>query len=174
MEKVAYKICPVCGAQSKDNAKFCIKCGQSLENEPVKLHVENGLYFKADVASKPLLFGAIPATYRAVGPVSGCVTVNSQLNADYEASMEALFNKLREVLNVNDLDGAANLSVISFNSVANGIGSVTLMVTGDGLVKAARAGLDAESQTEATSDDEQATAASVESGADTLSKDNSN
>ena len=140
----------------------------------MKLHVENGLYFKADVASKPLLFGAIPATYRAVGPVSGCVTVNSQLNADYEASMEALFNKLREVLDVNDLDGAANLSVISFNSVANGIGSVTLMVTGDGLVKAARAGLDAESQTEATSDDEQATAASVESGADTLSKGNSN
>lgn len=174
MEKVAYKICPACGAQSKGDAKFCIKCGQSLENEPVKLHVENGLYFKADAASKPLLFGAVPVTYQVVGPVSGCVTVNSQLNADYEASMEALFNKLREVLDVNDLDGAANLSVISFNSVANGIGSVTLMVTGDGLVKVAQSGLNAESQIEATSDDDQPTAASVEKVADTSSTANSN
>ncbi|RRG11045.1 MAG: zinc ribbon domain-containing protein [Lactobacillus sp.] len=133
MDKVEYKLCPKCGTESGGDASFCIKCGFNLEHEPVKIHVENGLYFKRDEDSKVMTFDRVPANFTAVGPVFGRVTFNNRINEDYSLHLEALMNKLQEVINTNDLDGVANIKVEAFNTVVSDVVSVTMIASGDGI-----------------------------------------
>lgn len=133
MEKIEYKLCPKCGTQSSSDAMFCIKCGYNLENEPVKVHVEDGLFFKREANSKIILFSDAPSQYKIVGPVLGRISFNNRTNEDYSIHMEQLMNKLQEVIDINELDGVANLNISTFNSLINEIENITLIASGDGL-----------------------------------------
>ncbi|QGG61108.1 zinc ribbon domain-containing protein [Loigolactobacillus bifermentans] len=133
MDKIEYKLCPKCGTQSGSDAMFCIKCGYNLKNEPVKVHVENGLFYKHEITGKVLLFGNVPTQYIAVGPVLGRVSFNSRVNEDYSQHMEKLMNKIREIVDVNELDGVANISITTSSLAIDGIEKVSLIASGDGI-----------------------------------------
>lgn len=133
MTKNEYKQCPQCGTQSAKDAMFCIKCGYNLKDEPIKVHVENGLFFKNKSTNKLILFSSVPTQYKIVGPVLARISFSSHMNEDYSAYMEQLMDKIQEVAEVNELDGVANLKITSSNFITNDIETVTLIASGDGI-----------------------------------------
>lgn len=133
MNEHEYKICPKCKTKSSGDALFCTNCGYSLKDEPIKVHVENGLYFKRKSSDKVMLFGSAPSEYKTVGPVLARIVFKSRINEDYSIHLEALMNKLEEVIDVNKLDGVSQINITSLNTVVNEVESVSLIVTGNGL-----------------------------------------
>ncbi|KRK34622.1 hypothetical protein FC07_GL000372 [Loigolactobacillus bifermentans DSM 20003] len=47
--------------------------------------------------------------------------------------MEKLMNKIREIVDVNELDGVANISITTSSLAIDGIEKVSLIASGDGI-----------------------------------------
>ncbi|MYV05409.1 MULTISPECIES: zinc ribbon domain-containing protein [Furfurilactobacillus] len=128
-----YKRCPKCGSENSDTAKFCLKCGASLQNVEVFTDLPGANIFETsiDLTDTPTITaGKIPDGFVLAASVE---VIGAGEN--YTEAWKTLMRNLKSILNIKGLDGVANYQVLlsPFQTSAAET-KLTLMLYADGIL----------------------------------------
>ncbi|GEP20174.1 zinc ribbon domain-containing protein [Pediococcus argentinicus] len=131
-----YKECPNCKAENAVEAKFCVKCGTSLEDVEPKVRMLNGRALQVhSTVNEDIRFlitsGSLPEGYQQSMTI---MAESIQTDGTTANAWDSAMDSLRNVFNANKLDGIVNMRIVTTTRLVNGQSVPAITVYGDGVV----------------------------------------